>query len=310
MLEQSSSPAGGQLAFAVTALIAIGAIPLWLHGQVLYAGGVLALALASYLSSLNLIRQVRRANEQKFILDQQLIQSQKLASIGELSSGIAHEINNPLAVIGQEAEWIRHILKADTLDHIKEADELKDSLREIGHQVDRCREITHKLLDFARKKEPLIQAVDVNRLIEDMARLVEKEASHHNIRLIRDYRNDLPLVQTDPPLLRQVILNLLNNATYAIQNDGAITVTTHMAGDDCVAIDVSDTGCGISQENLSKIFDPFFTTKPPGKGTGLGLSICHGIITRLGGRIVAAGEVGKGATFTIRLPLRSKKGEI
>ena len=285
------------------------AVALAFFGEVVFAAFALVVACVSFLVVRHLTRLVAKANEQKYHLDQQLIQSQKLAAIGELSSGIAHEINNPLAIMGQETEWIKHLLKDDHLEAPGAPEELRDSLREIVSQVERCKEITHKLLDFARKKEPLIQAADVNRLIEDMARLVEKEAAQKNIKLIRAYAKNLPRVPTDPPLLRQVVLNILNNAAYAIGNDGTITIATRLATGDAVELTFSDTGCGIPKEQLGKIFDPFFTTKPPGKGTGLGLSISHSIVVKLGGRITVASEVGKGTTFTIHLPVELSKGD-
>jgi two-component system NtrC family sensor kinase len=291
-------------------LVMIGsAVALWIDAPsslvslVLAAGGVLALFSVRSLKS-----EIVRTAEQKCFLDQQLIQSQKLASIGELSSGIAHEINNPLAIMGQEVEWIRHLLREAEGGLGPSEGELKDSLQEIGRQVDRCREITHKLLDFARKKEPLIQSVDINRLVEDMARLVEREASLNNIRLERRYSEGLPPVLTDAPLVRQVVLNILNNATHAIQKDGTIAIQTGVEGDGGVEIRVSDTGCGIPKEYQDKVFDPFFTTKPPGKGTGLGLSICHGIMERLGGHITLESEEGRGTTFTVHLPAVKSKG--
>jgi two-component system, NtrC family, sensor kinase len=285
------------------------AVALWIMGPRIFLPGVLVAGCSAWVSVRRLRAEIRRASEQKCILDQQLIQSQKLASIGELSSGIAHEINNPLAIIGQEMEWIRHLVK-ESIGQMGPAEaDLNDSLQEIGRQVERCGEITHKLLDFARKKEPLIQAVDMNRLVEDMARLVEREASLHNIRIERHYAEQLPSVQTDGPLVRQVVLNVLNNATHAIQKDGAITVETRARGDGGIDILVSDSGCGIPKEHLDKIFDPFFTTKPPGKGTGLGLSICHGIIDRLGGNISVESVLGEGTTFAIHLPPGRMKGE-
>jgi two-component system, NtrC family, sensor kinase len=214
------------------------------------------------------------------------------------------------AIIGQEVELMRIHFNSMDLQGNDVMAELADSLNEIGRQVSRCKDITHKLLDFARKKEPLIQSVDVNRLIEDMAKLVEREAVLKNIKIERVYAEDLPGIQTDPPLLRQVILNLLNNAGYAVGKDGTITVTTFTSGGPGIHIAIQDTGTGIPEENLSKIFDPFFTTKPQGKGTGLGLSICHGIIERLGGRISVISELGKGSTFTIHLPIAGKKGAV
>jgi len=274
-----------------------------------FAGGLL-LALVSFLGARELLGKVRKANEQKCFLDEQLIQSQKLAAIGELSSGIAHEINNPLAIIGQESEWVNHLLQSDELGDFKQVNDLKDSLREITRQVERCKDITHRLLNFARKMETLLQVVDVNRLIEDMTKLVERETKQHNINIVRRFQKDLPPVVSDAPLLRQVILNLLNNAAYAIQKDGAITLTTRSTDHGQVEIIVTDTGSGISKENLSKIFNPFFTTKPPGKGTGLGLSISHRIIDKLGGHISVTSELGHGTTFTIRLPREQEKGEV
>jgi len=244
-----------------------------------------------------------------WLLDERLLQSQKLAAIGELSAGIAHEINNPLAIIRQEAEWMQLLLKKLAGRDVQEIAELQGSVHQIVEQVDRCTEITRNLLDFARKRDPVIQAVEVNRVIEDMTKLVEKEARHNNITIVRQYDQGLPVILSDAPQLRQVILNFLTNATHAIGKDGIITITTRLGGNDGVAIVIRDTGCGIPEENLGKIFDPFFTTKPAGKGTGLGLSICHGIILRLGGRIAVESRVGQGTTFTITLP-RSRESEL
>jgi two-component system NtrC family sensor kinase len=284
--------------YVATILIFVISFILWLFsGKTPIVGGV-ALAAGYFFSSAYWIREAERARKQKCLLDEQLIQSQKLASIGELSAGIAHEINNPIAIIGQESEWLRHLLNDDP----KNMEEINDSLREIARQVERCKEITQKLLSFARKMEPVFQAVDINKLVDDMAKLVEKEAGLHNIRVIRDFHPNLPKIYTDPPLIRQVVLNLLNNATHAIGKDGVITIETCLSKDNCVNVIVRDTGCGIPRENLGKIFDPFFTTKPPGKGTGLGLSICHGIVENLGGRISVSSEVGKGTTFSLVLP--------
>jgi two-component system NtrC family sensor kinase len=238
-----------------------------------------------------------------WLLDERLLQSQKLAAIGQLSAGIAHEINNPLAIIRQEAEWLQQVLKKAQSVAAAEREELEGSLRQIVQQVDRCTEIVRNLLDFARKREPVIQAVEVNRLLNDMTMLVEKEAKHHNITIIRHYDQDLPAIYSDAPQLRQVFLNLLTNAAHAIGHDGAITIATSQAAD-AIHIRISDTGCGIAPENLSQIFDPFFTTKPEGQGTGLGLSISHGIIQRLGGKIKVESVLGKGTTFVIVLPRR------
>ena len=252
-------------------------------------------------SALVLVRRVRRGERAVHELDLRLIQSQKLAAIGELSSGIAHEINNPLAIIAQELDLVRDISGAAELTAADLA-EAKDSLDEIGKQVDRCRQITHKLLNFARKMDPVLQEEALDRVIEDMALLVEREAMGRGVEIVRDYALGLPPVRTDVPLLRQVVLNLLTNALHATPAGGTITLSTRQVGSRA-RIMVADTGTGIAPENLAKIFNPFFTTKEPGQGTGLGLSLSHGIVERLGGAITVASEPGHGATFTVSLPL-------
>lgn len=290
--------------YAPSALTLWMVIPVWLSGHPLLGGVLAVIALSSFLITRRLMSDVARADQQKKCLDEQLVQSQKLASIGELSSGLAHEINNPIAIISQEIDWIRHLVSAPAFTGAEGIGELTDSLDEIARQVARCKDITHKLLDFARKSEPLVQRVDINKLIEDMAKLVEREAVQNGIEIKRHYLSDLPKVPTDAPLLRQVVLNMLNNASYAVEKGGTITVTTWVADDENIGIAIEDTGCGIPKEHLGKIFDPFFTTKPPGKGTGLGLSICHNIVARLGGRITVESEPGKGTTFTVYLPMK------
>lgn len=285
------------------------AVALWVKKEYGLSAFALLLAGIIFYSARYLLQLVHASIKQKNFLNEQLIQSQKLAAIGELSSGIAHEINNPLAIIGQEVQWMRHLLKENGGAGSRSQEDLHDSLREIGQQVDRCRDITHKLLDFARKKDPLMQSTDLNKLVEDMVRLVEKEAVHKGITIVRKYARELPPVVTDPPLLRQVILNLLNNAVYAMERDGSVTVVSRRGQNDSVVLEVSDTGCGIPKEHLANIFDPFFTTKPQGSGTGLGLSICHGIVVRLGGLISVESVVGKGTTFFIDLPFKPRQGE-
>ena len=272
-----------------------------------YAAVSLLLAALSFVTVTQVLNQKARAEEQKAQSDEQLLQSQKLASIGELSAGIAHEINNPLAIIRQEAEWILHLHKKEIPTDLEE---IKTCLTEIVRQVDRAREITHNLLNFARRRQPVVQAVDLNRIIEDMALLVEKEAQHHHITIVQHLQPELPYITSDSPLLRQVVLNLLNNAIQAIGQDGTLTIITQMAENHQVMIQINDTGSGIPKEHLPQIFDPFFTTKPEGKGTGLGLSICHGIIEKLGGRISVASEVGQGSSFTIKLPQALEQKEI
>jgi two-component system NtrC family sensor kinase len=309
MTARSSISVGNFFPYLPAILLFAAALPLGLWCGVLWALGALGLAAVCLLATNHLRSQIEKQANPEWLLDEGLLQAQKLAALGQLSAGVAHEINNPLAIIRQEAQWMQALLMTDHFQEIEEIKELQDALREIIQQVDRGKAITHNLLDFARKRQPVMQGVAVNKLIEDMAALVAKEASQKGIKIIPHLAPDLPLIYSDAPQLRQVILNLLNNATYAIQKNGEVTVTTRLADQDFLEISVSDTGPGIPPEDLPRIFDPFFTTKPPGQGTGLGLSICHGIIDKLGGRITAASEPGRGATFTISLPSKPRESK-
>jgi two-component system NtrC family sensor kinase len=295
--------------YLASILLLAAAAPLAWLGGVWWSAGALVLAALSFFTTRSLVRQRKMAEKPQWLLDEGLLQTQKLAALGELAAGVAHEINNPLAIIRQEAEWLRQLLEGQRLRDAPEWGEIQDSLREIIQQVERSREITHNLLNLARPREPVIQEVNLNKLVADMSALVEREAGQHNIKIVRDLQSDLPLLYSDPPLLRQVILNLLNNAQQAIQQDGVISIATRSTPDGYVNLTVTDTGGGIAAEDLPKIFHPFFTTKPPGQGTGLGLAICHRILDELGGRIAVASQVGQGATFTVSLPLKAKKDQ-
>ncbi|MEF2232244.1 MAG: ATP-binding protein [Pseudodesulfovibrio sp.] len=230
----------------------------------------------------------------------QLIQSQKILALGELSTGIAHEINNPLNIIMQEAELVRADLEMDLGPEA--LIEIKESLDVIIRQVERCSDITHKLLDFARKRVPISQPADINRLVEDMLSLLERGGGPQNVEIVKAFDPHLPMVRTDPPLLRQVFLNLLINAIQAVGERGFIYVTTY-AESFKVCVEVRDTGPGIAKENLERIFHPFFTTKAPGEGTGLGLSVSLRIVNQLGGEMAVRSEPGKGAAFTVCIPM-------
>ncbi len=228
---------------------------------------------------------------------------QSLADLDEISGGIAHEINNPLGIIAQETEWMRHIMQSESLQEAPEYADLSDSLREISEQVDRCKEIIRKLLNLAHESEPIIQCVDINELVSNLAEIVTRTVTDKNITIQRDLENTAPVVHTDPPLLRQVVLNLMVNAVHAVDHDGVISVVTS-SQTDSVEIAVKDTGPGIPEEDLNKIFLPFYSTKPQGQGTGLGLAFSRGIIERLGGTICVTSELGKGSSFTLKLPIQ------
>ncbi|TVQ98864.1 MAG: sensor histidine kinase [Desulfovibrionales bacterium] len=271
-----------------------------------FLGGGLFITLLTLFTIRALSRRVIQVDAERHLVDEQLLQSQKLASIGELSAGIAHEINNPLAVIGEEAGWMQDLLKREHFQDVEELAELQDSLREIVKQAGRCRDITHKLLRFARKSDAVVRAVGLNKLVEEVIEMREHQAELNNIQIVRKFEPEIPVVHTDPAQIRQVLLNLINNAMDALGQSGQITVSTDMWDKGGAIIRVADNGPGIAKENLGKIFDPFFTTKPPGKGTGLGLSICHGILEKLGAKISVASKVGEGTVFTVRIPLEPK----
>jgi len=182
------------------------------------------------------------------------------------------------------------------------AEEFRRCLRQIRIQGGRCKEITHKLLSFARKTDPVPRSIQINDVIEEIAGICEKRSKANKIRIETKLNRDLPPISASPTEMQQVFMNLINNAIDAIGEGGKIELRSRMEGD-CVVVDIADTGPGIPADILERVFDPFFTTKPVGRGTGLGLSICYGILKKLGGSITVESEVGVGATFHMRIPV-------
>ncbi len=303
------APSAGRMAGWRAALVALALAGLVLAGGLAGPGWAALLAVGAGAGAWAWARRRRPVEvlagaEAGVDINERLIQSQKMAALGEIAAGIAHEINTPLAVIGQIAEWQEHLLSqpgASSAVDSGVAKELADTIAQIHAQVGRCRDITHNMLAFSRRSDAIYQDTDLARLLEDMIRLVEREHRANNVVFLRENEPDLGPVATDPQLLRQVALNLLNNAAQAVGRDGTVTVSTHQ-GPDGPCFTVRDTGPGIAPEHRTRIFNPFFTTKPPGKGTGLGLSICLAIATRLGGTITVDSVPGKGAAFTVHLP--------
>jgi len=247
------------------------------------------------MASVHIIRDIIERKR----MEEQLLVTDRLASIGELASGIAHELNNPLtSVIG-----FSDLLLARDLPN-----DIKEDLEVINREAKRTAGVVRNLLTFARKHPEERQSVNINKSIENVLQLRAYEQKVHNIQVNTRFAPDLPEITADGFQLQQVFLNIIINAEHFMieaHGRGTLTITTERVGDIIKAY-FADDGPGIAKENLGHLFDPFFTTKEVGKGTGLGLSICHGVITEHGGRIYAKSQLGKGATFVVELPISEK----
>ncbi len=249
-----------------------------------------------------LVSQIYDADQKRVATLHQVEYSNKMASIGRLAAGVAHEINNPLAVINEKAGLIKDLF---LLKENYAADEkLLALVDSILKSVERCGTITRRLLGFARHMggPPALQTFNIKDVIGEVAGFFEKEASYRSIELRAEVPDDLPAVESDLGKVQQVLVNLLNNAFAAVSEGGHIAIRVRRR-DGVLAIDVADDGCGIAEGDLKKIFEPFFTTKRSRGGTGLGLSITYGLVKELGGEIHVESQLGKGTTFTFTLPL-------
>lgn len=250
-------------------------------------------------------QELERAYRELKSAQSQLIQSAKMAAVGQLASGVAHEINNPLTGVLNNVQLIK--MEAEQRKKFAMQD-FKDLLNVVEESALRCRRITQSLLDFSRSSAGLFQAVSLNKLVEQVFNLTEHELHLDNIAIHRELQTDLPDILGDTQLLQQVIFNLVTNAKWAIQKKfgkvgGVIKISTMFEPKDkLVFLQVCDTGIGIAQENLQRIFEPFFTTKQVGEGTGVGLSLVYKIIKEHKGDIAVESEVDKGTTFRISFP--------
>jgi two-component system NtrC family sensor kinase len=228
----------------------------------------------------------------------QLVQSRKIAAVGTLTSGIAHELNNPINNIVLTAES----LKEDFRELSQE--EAMGLIQDILIQSERASEIVKGLLDFSRAEHPEFEALSVGGVIQDTLKLVRNQLTLSGIHVEQDIPPNLPPIYGERKSLQQVFLNLFINAIQAMLDGGTLQIRAHTSTDgQWMVIDVADTGVGIDPEHLSRIFDPFYTTKQVGRGTGLGLSVTYGIVEKHGGHIEVKSRVGAGATFIVTLPL-------
>jgi two-component system NtrC family sensor kinase len=254
-----------------------------------------------------MVDELKSADQASTRLRDQLFNAAKLASVGEMAAGIAHEINNPLAIIHEEAGLMQDLLDPDLGSGLDEAD-FRERLREINDAVIRGRTITRKLLAFSRKTEGKRKPVDPNELVERILSMKSNALRVTEIEVTREFQTPIPAVRVDPNEIEQVLLNLVNNALDAMQGTGRLIARTR-AVDGAVQIEIEDTGCGMDEETMEKVFFPFFTTKGVGKGTGLGLSISYGIVKSAGGRIEVSSEPGTGTVFTVTLPVDRKAND-
>jgi two-component system NtrC family sensor kinase len=239
--------------------------------------------------------KVKKRTEELVTVQNQMAQAEKLASIGRLAAGVAHEINNPLGGI--------LAFSSLALEECDEKDPMRQNLEIVVKQTMRCRETVKGLLDFARQSTAAASPTEINSVIEKTLSLLQNQSIFQNVKTVLKLKADLPQVLIDPGQLQQVVVNIALNAVDAMEESGILTVETNGASaSEEVLLQISDTGKGIPEEILPLIFEPFFTTKKVGHGTGLGLSIVHGIVTRAGGKIEVASSP-RGATFTIRLPI-------
>lgn len=278
--------------------------------MVVLALGLLVILTTAFLLSKRMVGRIAKADREKHMMNEQVVETGKLASVGELAAGIAHEINNPVAIMVEEAGWIGDLLEEEDFKDGTNLEEFRRALAQINTQGKRCKEITHKLLSFARKTDERVQELDIDEVIEDIVALSAQRAKYSNVAVKLNLSDDLPKVRLSQAELQQVFLNLINNSLDAMEKQGGILEISSRAEEEGnLVIEVKDNGPGIPAVNLERIFDPFFTTKPVGKGTGLGLSICYGIVKKLGGEIEVASTVGVGTTFRIKMPLEKIKAQ-
>jgi two-component system NtrC family sensor kinase len=248
-----------------------------------------------------MVRELEGQDRNRAALEAQLAHSGRLVSLGRMAAGVAHEINNPLAAIGELSGLMEDLIDDQFVRATEHGELFRSNVRKIQEHVDRARSVTHRMLGFARRMEPRQDTFNPNEVAEEALSFIEREASFRGVQLTRQLDPAMPMIRSDRSQLQQVFFNLLNNALDAVADGGHIVIRSRVI-DDQVEVAVEDNGVGIPRENQDRIFDPFFTTKAPGEGTGLGLSISHSIMQTLGGSLRFESEPGKGTTFWVQLP--------
>ena len=274
----------------------------------LLLGSCVLIIIAVFKTATFLVNQIKTSDERRESAFREMEHTQKLSSIGRLAAGVAHEINNPMAIINQKAGLMKDLIEFGI--EFDEKDRFLELTGSILGSVDRCKTITHRLLGFARRMEVSFEFLDINEVIKEVLGFLEKEAVYRKVLLNMRLEENLPTVQSDKGQLQQVFLNIVTNSFAAIDDGGEITIKSFSIDQETIAVAFEDNGCGMSKETLSQIFEPFFTTKK-GSGTGLGLPITYGIIKKLGGDFKVTSELGEGTVFTVFLKTKipTIKGE-
>ena len=268
-------------------------------------GSVVLILLVIFWGSIYMVSRVREADLKRDALLHNVEYTNKMASIGRLAAGVAHEINNPLAIINEKAGLVKDL--ALRTEDFPQKEKIMKNVDSLLANVERCSTITHRLLGFAKRMDVSLETINLELIIREVLGFLEKEASYRNISIHYHIPEGFPSIQSDRGQLQQVFLNIINNAFAAMKEGGKIDISMREERDlDAVAVTIKDNGHGISKEDLPRIFEPFFTTKKEG-GVGLGLSITYGIVEKLGGRISVESTVGQGTEFTVILPAKKTR---
>ncbi len=254
-----------------------------------------------------LVHRIHVADQKRVVALHQVEYTNKLASLGRLSSGVAHEINNPLAIINQKVGLIKDLFSIKV--EYAGDEKLMVLIDEVLASIQRCGSITRRLLDFSRHMESKIEPIDLKEMINEILAFLEKEAERRRIDISVDHIDDIPEFKSDHGSLQQIFLNLFNNAFTAMEDGGHLTITVDRQGKNAVCVTVADNGCGIPAEDIQRVFEPFFSTRGDQGGTGLGLSITYGLVKEIGGDIKVDSTVGKGTRFSVLLPMQTEQSD-